>query len=59
MKEADLRRVFDSMTEAYYRVDNENRIITVNRTAMKMFGYDSIKSTASRIGMQGYVVVIL
>ncbi len=41
MKEADLRRVFDSMTEAYYRVDNENRIITVNRTAMKMFGYDS------------------
>ncbi len=41
MKESDLRRVFNSMTEAYYKVDSTGTIIAVNKRAVEMFDYDS------------------
>jgi len=41
MNEIDLRRVFDSMTEAYFRVDEKGIIIAVNQTAVSMFGYQN------------------
>ncbi len=41
MNEKDLREVFDNMTEACYRVDKSGTITAVNRSAVKMFGYDS------------------
>ncbi len=42
MNEQDLLRVFNSMTEAYYRVDNSGSIVAVNKTAVQMFGYQSV-----------------
>ena len=42
MKESDLLRVFNNMTEAYYKVDAKDSITTVNKRAAEMFGYDSV-----------------
>ena len=42
MNEKDLRRIFDSMAEAYYLVDEKGAITEVNLTAVRMFGYSSI-----------------
>ncbi|MCK5842784.1 MAG: PAS domain S-box protein, partial [Candidatus Sabulitectum sp.] len=38
----DLLRVFNSMTEAYYKVDIKGTITAVNNRAVKMFGYNSV-----------------
>ena len=41
MKEQDLLRVFNSMTEGYYRVDDIGTITSVNSRAVSIFGYSS------------------
>ena len=41
MNEKDLRRVFDSMTEAYFQVDEKGTVCAVNKTAVEMFGYEN------------------
>jgi len=41
MKESDLLRVFNTMTEAYFRVDVRGMITDVNQRAVTMFGYDT------------------
>ena len=40
MNEQDLNRIFNSMTEAYYRVDDTGTITAVNNRAVEIFGYD-------------------
>ncbi|MCK5840677.1 MAG: response regulator [Candidatus Sabulitectum sp.] len=42
MTESDLLRVFNSMTEAYYKVDTKGTITAVNNRAVEMFGYNSV-----------------
>lgn len=49
MKESDLLRVLNSITQAYYRVDFAGTIIAVNKRAAEMFGYGS---TDEMIGKQ-------
>ncbi|MCK5131775.1 MAG: response regulator [Candidatus Sabulitectum sp.] len=41
MNEQDLLRVFNSMTEGYYKVDDTGTITSVNSRAVDIFGYNS------------------